>query len=247
MRAFVLALVYVASVVLLASLQAQSGGVRIAGRTTDRTGAAVPGVTVTLAGATMRRAVTDADGRYLFTDLPTGSYTVTASIPGFQTSTHAVVASAPGSFAVDLALHVGCLFEIQRVDFGLPTNMAAADAILYLRIADAGRAVRVTESDYCVEGRQHAAVVLGAIKSPRLSSDTIRLVRAGTSDYRPGDEVIVFLRRHPSGAFLDFGDYAFAVREGRVRWWRDDLPGVTDGSPVRDVLEGLRNTLSMIR
>jgi hypothetical protein len=225
----------------------QSATVRVSGRAIDSSGAILPGVTVTLTGPSTRRAVTDADGSYVFTDLMPGYYTLTGTLAGFQTASRAVVAAAPGSFAVDLTLRLGCLSEIDRVDFGLPTNIAAADAVLYVRITDAGRRARLTSNDYCVEGREHQAIVLDVIKSPRLGSDMIRLVRAGPTSYRPGDEVVVFLHRHPSGAFIDFGDYTFPVTDGRVRWWRDDLPGVTDGSPVRQVLEGLRNTLSMIR
>jgi hypothetical protein len=225
---------------------AQMATVRVSGRAVDRSGAVLPGVKVTLAGSTTRTAVTDGDGRYLFTELQTGSYTVTAVLPGFQTNTRTVIAVAHGAFVVDFRLDLDCLLEGDNFDLGLPTNIAAADAVLYVRITDAGRSVRLTEGG-CVEGFEHKATVLAIIKSPRLSSDTIRLVRAASGGYRAGDEVIVFLQRHPSSAFVDFGWHTFLVDGGRVHWTRSDLPGVIDGSPVRDVLEGLRNTLSMIR
>jgi hypothetical protein len=244
----------VVCVSLLASgwVQAQTGGVRIAGQTTDGKGGVLPGVTVRLTGGTTLQAVTDADGRYLFTELPTGHYTLTATLSGFQPSTREIAAAAPGSFAVDVPLYFGCSYAIDFFATKLPMAIAGADAVLYVRVADAGRAVRMTDGD-CIEGYEHKATVLAAVKSPRLSSDTIRLVRTGRTSpgpragYNVGDELIVFLQRHQSGAFVDFGSDAYPVRDGRVQWTRDDLPGVTDGSPVRQVLEGLRSTLSMIR
>jgi len=237
---------------LVSNAYAQTPAVRVSGRALDRSGAVLPGVTVTLVGSTTRTAVTDADGRYLFTDLPIGPYTVTAALPGFQTATRTLSAPAPGSFAVDVVLYLGCVSIIDRfVPSGLATSIAAADAVLHVRVTDAGRAVRLTDGD-CIDGQEHRATVLAVIKSPRLASDAIRLVhtnlnRTGAPSYRAGDELIVFLQRHGSGAFVDFGWDTFPVNNGRVRWTRSDLPGVIDGSPVRDVLEGLRNTLSMIR
>jgi hypothetical protein len=214
----------------------------------DSSGAALPGVTVTLTGAGTRQAVTDADGQYLFTDLRPGAYTLTATLAGFKAATRSFVAAAPGSFVVDFPLRLGCLSVVDPplTVGGLPTSIAAAAAVLYVRITDAGRAVRLADDD-CVEGYEHQATVLAVIKSPRLSSDAIRLVKAGRTSYSTGDELIVFLERHQSGAFIDFGWNVYPVQDGRVHWTRDDLPGVTDGSPVRQVLEGLRNTLSMIR
>jgi hypothetical protein len=240
---------------LISAAHAQVPSVRIAGRALDRAGFALPGVTVNVSGAITRQAVTDADGKYVFTDLAPGAYTLTAILPGFVAASRNVVAAAPGSFAVDFSLYLGCLSEIQLVVQGppLPITIAAVDAVLYVRVADAGRPVRLADGD-CVEGREHQATVLAIVKSPRLNSDTIRLVQEavtararGRAAYGAGDELIVFLQRHQSGAFVDFSHDVYAVRDGRVRWTRDDLPGVTDGSPVRQVLEGLRNTLSMIR
>src|SRR6516165_799559 len=64
---------------------AQTTG-QIEGTVTDQSGAALPGVTVDLAGAKLqgaRSAVTSADGRYRFINLIPGDYTVTATLAGF--------------------------------------------------------------------------------------------------------------------------------------------------------------------
>src|SRR5947208_8247275 len=61
----------------------------LSGTITDNTGGVLPGVTVTLknvdTGST-RSAVTDAAGRYSFTAVPpTGKWTLSAELQGFQT------------------------------------------------------------------------------------------------------------------------------------------------------------------
>jgi outer membrane receptor protein involved in Fe transport len=67
------------------ALLAQTTGT-IEGSVTDQSGAALPGVTVELAGAKLqgaKSAVTAADGRYRFLSLTPGDYTVTATLAGF--------------------------------------------------------------------------------------------------------------------------------------------------------------------
>jgi hypothetical protein len=238
----------IVGVALAIATHAQTTGtVRVAGRVVDRDGGPLGSAIVRVTAAAVdREVVTDPDGAFMFTALAPASYTVTATLTGFQPATRSVVASAPGSVNVDFRLDAACLSTIRANDWGLPTNIAAADAVLYVRITDAGRPTRLASSGYCVEGKEHRATVVAAIKSPVLRSDVIRLVRAGGA-YNTGDEYILFLHVHPSGAFVDFRDHAFQVQQGRVRWTRTDLPGVTDGSPVRQVLEGLRSTLTMIR
>jgi hypothetical protein len=238
----------IAGVAVAVAVHAQTvGTVRVAGRVVNRDGAPLGSAVVRIASSAVdREVVTDPDGGFGFTDLAPATYTLSATMTGFQSANRTVVASVPGAINIDFRLDAACLSTIRADDWGLPTNIAAADAILYVRITDAGRPTRLTSSGYCVEGEEHRATVVAAIKSPALRSDVIRLVRAG-GRYNIGDEYILFLHVHPSGAFVDFRDHAFPVEQGRVRWTRTDLPGVADGSPVRQVLEGLRNTLSMIR
>ena len=59
----------------------------IRGKVTDETGAALPGVTVTVTGQVLQSrptSVTDGDGEYRFTDLPVGDYKLTFELAGFQ-------------------------------------------------------------------------------------------------------------------------------------------------------------------
>jgi hypothetical protein len=80
------AYVLLASCFLSAALLAQSGEVSLRGQVTDQSGAFVPGATVTAVGpdGTMREVQTDqSDGRYVFRDLPQGTYTLEIRVKGF--------------------------------------------------------------------------------------------------------------------------------------------------------------------
>ena len=91
----------------------QDGG--IAGTVTDVTGGVLPGVTVEVAGADPpagpKMAVTDGDGRYAFPALPSGSYVVTFTMPGFERAERNVELAAGLTAKVDVDLRVGGLFE----------------------------------------------------------------------------------------------------------------------------------------
>src|SRR5437773_542370 len=71
-------------------LRAQSAlSGNIAGVVKDTTGAVLPGVTVEAASPALiekvRTAVTDAEGQYKILDLRPGTYSVTFTLPGFNT------------------------------------------------------------------------------------------------------------------------------------------------------------------
>ena len=71
----------------------------LAGTVTDNSGAVVPGVTVTLRNldtGLVRASVTDERGKYNFPTVPpTGRWTLTAELSGFQTVTREVSSSRP--------------------------------------------------------------------------------------------------------------------------------------------------------
>lgn len=66
---------------LVAALIFSAVGCNISGKVTDTAGNPMMGVTVTLTGADEQVATTDGNGKYTFTDLSQGSYTVTPSLP----------------------------------------------------------------------------------------------------------------------------------------------------------------------
>lgn len=74
-----------ASSFLCGALLAQSGEVSLRGQVTDPSGAVVPAVTVTVIGAdgATHEAQTNEEGRYIFRDLPLGTYTMRIQVKGF--------------------------------------------------------------------------------------------------------------------------------------------------------------------
>ena len=70
-----------------AVVSAQLSTAQLSGRVTDESGAVLPGVTVTAtqtATGLTRSIVTDADGTYVLTNLPTGPYRLEAMLQGFR-------------------------------------------------------------------------------------------------------------------------------------------------------------------
>jgi hypothetical protein len=87
-----LSLIALSLLLLLAAsaVMAQTGSASLAGRVTDESGGALPGVTVTAtqnATGFSRSIVTGSDGSYRFASLPIGTYSVNADLSGFATVT----------------------------------------------------------------------------------------------------------------------------------------------------------------
>jgi len=114
---YVLALVLVPSAVFAqASL---TGVVR------DTSGAVLPGVTVEAASPALiekvRSTVTDADGLYRIVDLRPGTYTLTATLPGFTTAKReAIQLAGSATLTIPLEMKVGGLEETITVSGATP-------------------------------------------------------------------------------------------------------------------------------
>src|SRR5688572_1322069 len=79
---------------LAAGAAAQTTTGTISGRVLDVQGAALPGATATAKSPTLqgtREAVTSENGDYILTGLPSGPYTITFSLSGFQPQVRSVV------------------------------------------------------------------------------------------------------------------------------------------------------------
>ncbi len=91
----------------------------IAGRVTDQTGAVLPGATVTINSDRLlqpQTAVTTETGAYRFAELPIGTYTVTVSLPGFQTIVQeGVILGAGATVTLTTQLQVSSIAETVTV------------------------------------------------------------------------------------------------------------------------------------
>ena len=98
---------------------AQGGFTAVTGNVSDPTGAVIPGVEVTVtneATGASRLVITNETGSYTVTQLPPGTYAISASLPGFSTQqSSGVVAPVGETVVVNLALEVGVITDVVDV------------------------------------------------------------------------------------------------------------------------------------
>ena len=116
-------LVLVGILLLTHAAAAQDAG--IAGQVQDDTGGVLPGVTVTAASPVLteqqRIAITDGEGRYTFTQLRPGTYSVIFSLPGFnQILREGILLSAGFTANINAELGVGGIEETITVTGASP-------------------------------------------------------------------------------------------------------------------------------
>jgi uncharacterized protein YfaS (alpha-2-macroglobulin family) len=127
--------------VLLAGAAQLAGTVRAAGR-----GSPIPGATVALAdsrGEVLTACNTDDAGRYLFGELPAGSYTIAVSAPSYQPSALPVTILDGTQVTVDAELHGGARVEGTARSTG---GTAVPDARVIL-LDSGGNVAAVTTTD----------------------------------------------------------------------------------------------------
>ena len=92
----------------------------ISGRITDRTGAVIAGVTVTLrdAAGKTRQTTTGADGSFHLTQLPAGQYRLTATASGFKTGNESIELKPSEMAMLQPVLNVGSASEVVEVEAG---------------------------------------------------------------------------------------------------------------------------------
>jgi len=143
-RAYRVALGLAAGFALLAApAAAQVTNGQIQGRVTDETGAAVPGVTVTLESPALIRPmveVTQTSGRYEFPIVPIGTYTVSFELTGFKKVVRTGVVIETGFQAeVNAQLEVGGLEETIEVSGAAPivdTRKTSTGAVFNREVMD---------------------------------------------------------------------------------------------------------------
>jgi len=90
----------------------------ISGRITDRTGAVIAGVTVTLrdAAGMTRQTTTGADGGFHLTQVPAGQYELTATVAGFKTSQQSIELKPSELATLQPVLDIGAASETVEVE-----------------------------------------------------------------------------------------------------------------------------------
>lgn len=88
----------------------------LSGTVTDASGAALPGVIVQISGQGNRTVVTDEQGQYVIPALPTGTYTLRASLQGFRDAEYPGIIVTTGLTSnVSVVLEVGWIQETVTV------------------------------------------------------------------------------------------------------------------------------------
>ena len=124
MRRFVVRVIAcVLFLVMSASASAQAIA-QLGGRVADQSGAVLPGVTVTATqtdtGLT-RTVVTDGDGSYQITNLPTGPYRLEVMLQGFRTYVQTgIVLQVDANASINVTMAVGELAETVSVEAAAP-------------------------------------------------------------------------------------------------------------------------------
>jgi Carboxypeptidase regulatory-like domain len=103
---------------------AQLSTARLNGRVTDQSDAVLPGVTVTMTqtdtGFT-RSEVTNGDGSYVLSNLPTGPYRLEVSLTGFRTyAQRGIVLQVGGTPTINVVLSLGAVEETVTVEGAAP-------------------------------------------------------------------------------------------------------------------------------
>lgn len=115
MRDRVVLLLLVLSFGVVTGVAAQSGDGTLRGSVRDSQGGALPGVTVAATSPALFEpsvTVTDVAGQYRLINLPPGTYTVTAELPGFSMfRREGVLMRAGATFQVDITMALGTLEE----------------------------------------------------------------------------------------------------------------------------------------
>jgi carboxypeptidase family protein len=175
-RAVLPSTLFVVSVLMSAPAWAQLSTAELNGRVTDSSGAVLPGVTVTAtqtATGLVRTAVTDENGAYLISNLPTGPYRLEVALQGFRTYVQTgIVLQVGATPTINAALELGSLEETVTVE--------AAAPLVDVRSAGISAVVeneRILELP--LDGRNPASLVLMVGAAVQLAEATNRTAPGG--------------------------------------------------------------------
>ena len=217
------------------------GNGSVSGQVHDHTGDVLPGVTVVLAGPGLkRRVVTDSTGTY-FVEGPAGVYSLTASLPGFDSfEVRGITVEAGGHVDLPITLQLGCITPDLYVDIGLAAALKEADAVLLLRVVSSAPPVYRRLGNFCGIAYEYTATVIERIKDIDPAAPmTVTFVTFEDRQFEVGAEYLAFFERVPRGRRFHVYSPGYTARivGSEVPCGATSLPcGI-----VADVVENLRN------
>jgi hypothetical protein len=178
----------------LSALPADSGvlemGAEIAGSVVDPSGAAIPGVTVSLRlpDATARQAVTDPNGRFAIDEVPPGKYVAEFDAAGFQTAVRNIDVHAQDRAALSETLVPGSASEAVNVAAASVIQLQTENAELHGTIN--GKAV----DPLLLNGRDFSQLSKLApaapVQAPKAQPRSLRAVRRSATAFSIKDGVV---------------------------------------------------------
>lgn len=229
--------------VFTASASAQvDNSAHIRGRATDTSGAALPGVRMSVTGPGLiapKATIADDNGRFAIAGLQPSpaTYIVTAQLEGFETATVMVRAHDGVDSSFTIRLHLECYEPDFEVVPDLRPLVTAADLVALVRLdsIERGQQARIGD-DWCGPITIFRGTIIEPVRDRRPQrSSSVRFVLPGQEgQFERGDNYIAILQWHPATRAyrVTSRSYFALVRAGRL----------TDGErrPIAEVLSGLR-------
>ncbi len=247
-RRWLMSVVVLLIVAITASTALAQTRSEITGTIKDSSGGVLPGVTVTLRSPNMvggaRTAVTNADGTYRLSDLPLGTYEMTATLQGFETvkRTGLQVASST-TVIVDFAMQVGNVTETITVTGASPVvdvktaaSTTKVDEALLQNLPTAGRSSRPNEIFNMAPGVTTNRTAHGGFR------DANNLMVDGMSSAIPGGNIRTSVMNYnwmqevqvvSLGANAEYGEFSGTVSNMLMRSGSNVFSGLFDYTTTR--------------
>ncbi|MGE0450265.1 MAG: TonB-dependent receptor [Vicinamibacterales bacterium] len=204
------------------------GGFR--GTVRDNQGGVLPGVTLTARSPEALApgvAVTDENGTYRLVNLPPGTYTITAELPGFSTARReGVLLRAGATFQVDMEMEVGALEETITVTNDSPMIEIAAPSNVLNIDADFQKTVPAVASHFWSDFLQYTP---GVLSRPHNDGSGRQNYFGNANEHR---ENVVMMEGMFAGAYNDFNINRTGLSTEAIEDTQVKTGGVDAGSPM---------------
>jgi len=164
----------------------------VAGQVTDESGAVVPGAAITLTDADTKavRTTTSNDaGRYIFVNVPPGTYDISVSLAGFQTARVSAQKVTVGQqLTIDLALTVGGVTQTVEVSSTGAAQLQTTSATVGTTITlDSVLLPNLSRDAYALQTMNVGVTPAGEVAGTRNDQNTYMLDGANVTDDNSGN------------------------------------------------------------